>query len=205
MEDIIGYMIKNERFSHWESLIEEWHLAINRYCRITKNENDAPYWYNERANIGVLAGAAWRCGRVALEEFQNEKGNKSKKWVGRADLWIGYENGQEIIEAKFKWLSLRSHDPVNIAKSQLHLAHDDAISSRGSDASLLAIAVSFLPTYVPKKYYDDLEGLVNNLLKEMQHMDCGLIAWIFPKVMQEYVTENGNVCPGVILVANIIN
>ena len=91
---ISGHIIPNKRLSDWENIIEEWALLIDRYCRITKD--DAPYWYTERANIGVLAGACWRAGYVALEEFQFQKGYSNKpKWSGRADLWCENERSRE--------------------------------------------------------------------------------------------------------------
>lgn len=117
METLANYIIKNKRnLGHWDALMEEWILSIERFSRIT--DGDVPYWYNERANIGVLAAAAWRCGRIALEEFQYEKIDVSSdeetdetaqnKWNGRCDLWISNDRTAEIVEAKFKWLNMRS-------------------------------------------------------------------------------------------------
>jgi hypothetical protein len=72
-----GYVIKNRKgLKHWEPLLEEWLLCIERYCRIWKG-GDAPYIHKERANIGLLSAAAWRCGWIALEEFRHEKGGRS--------------------------------------------------------------------------------------------------------------------------------
>ena len=53
-----GYVIKNRKgLKHWEPLLEEWLLCIERYCRIWKG-GDAPYIHKERANIGLLSAAA---------------------------------------------------------------------------------------------------------------------------------------------------
>ncbi len=59
-----GCSVKHKKLNHFKLLLEEWSLLIERYCRIS--EGDAPYWYTERANIGLIAGAAWRCGWLSL-------------------------------------------------------------------------------------------------------------------------------------------
>ena len=131
METIANYIIKNKRnIGHWDALLEEWILSIERFSRITNG--DVPYWYNERANIGVLAAAAWRCGRIALEEFQYEKIDVSSNgetdetaqnhWNGRCDLWISNDRSAEIVEAKFKWLNMRSEKMTEFAASCLDAA-----------------------------------------------------------------------------------
>ena len=119
-DTISDFVIKNKRqFGHWATTLEEWHLAIERYCRITEGA-DNPYWYNERANIGILAGAAWRSGKIALEEFQMQKivftengtleESPKKEKSGRCDLWISDGNKSEFIEAKFKWINMVSEN-----------------------------------------------------------------------------------------------
>ena len=79
MQTIRGYKIINRKsMQHWASLLEEWLLVNERYCRVMKGE-DAPFIYNERAHVGLLAGAAWRCGRISLEEFQCKKGLRNRR------------------------------------------------------------------------------------------------------------------------------
>ena len=99
--DKTGIIInKTAPLQHWAFLLEEWILLLKRYCRFMGD--DAPYFYSERANIGVLAAAAWRAGWVALEEFGIRKHTKQK---GRADLWFWPidQDKEEYIEAKQKW------------------------------------------------------------------------------------------------------
>ena len=206
MENIRGYTIKDKKnLSHWAPLVEEWMLAIERYCRIDKG--DAPYWYNERANIGVLSGAAWRCGRITLEEFQYEKEKEDGAVQGRADLWIGFEKGsssdEEIIEAKFRELSLQSQSPIEIAEKQLSDALVDAEVTRGKD-DIRSIGVSFLWITVLKKKADNLSDLILNFIEKIKGTTFGLMAWSFPVEMQKSDPESNYLSPGIIMMASAL-
>ena len=53
--------------------------------------SDAMFWFNERANIGALAGAVWRLGGVALEEYSTIKGKGEGEYKGRNDLYFDYQ------------------------------------------------------------------------------------------------------------------
>ena len=201
METIRGYLLKQRKgLSHWEALLEEWLLAVERYCRIMGGD-DAPYWYNERSNIGVLAGAAWRCGRIALEEFQYEKGYRNKpKWLGRADLWLASEELEELIEAKFKWISLRSRNGISeIVQDVLDNAVIDAKKSDGIGESGKVIASAFCPLYTKQKDINEIDELIEDVLEELFSSDYHAIAWCFPKETRKIVSE-GNILPGVVMV-----
>jgi hypothetical protein len=206
MDNIRGYEIRNKRdLSHWQPLIEEWMLAIERYCRIS--EGDAPYWYNERANIGVLSGAAWRCGRIALEEFQYEKEKKNGSKPGRADLWISFEKGsqtdEELIEAKFKEISLQSLSPIEIAETQLKKALSDAKETKGKD-DIRSIGVSFLYLNILKKKANNLPNIITEFIDEIKKSNYELMAWTFPVEMQVPDSERNYISPGVIMMASVV-
>lgn len=202
---IRGYHVKQRKgIGHWEPILEEWLLGIERFCRVTGGD-EAPYWYNERANIGVLAGAAWRCGRVALEEFQYEKGFKNKpKWLGRADLWLASDDHEELIEAKFKWCSLRSRSGiVNIANETLDLATLDAKKSRGGASQLKAIGVAFLPFYTKESDADKLAFLIERAISDLKTSNYYAMAWCFPRETRKAYSSKGNYLPGIAMLAKI--
>lgn len=78
------------------------------------NPGDLGWFYNERPNIGFLAGAAWRIkGWVAIEEYRFDKAHPSKRNAvskGRADLFIGARLSSRVtvdlaIEAKQMFVS----------------------------------------------------------------------------------------------------
>lgn len=204
METIRGFVCKGEALEHWAPLVEEWSLAIERYCRMVGG-GDAPFNFRERANIGLLSGAAWRCGRIALEEFRHEKkSKKGRERSGRADLWLSSEEDEELIEAKFKWVSLRSKDFVGIANTELGKAKKDADDTRNDDDEITAIGVSFLATYLKEGHIDSIEGLIRESIKHMQEVDADLIAWCFPKEERNEVYGNGNILPGIFMLAKAI-
>ena len=67
--------------------------------------DDCLYWYNERATVGSLAGAIWRTGGFAVEEYREPKKRKGKHYMGRTDLWFSLgENNRKcyVVEAKQK-------------------------------------------------------------------------------------------------------
>jgi|GEM_PF-1333562 len=200
---IRGYKIKRGKgINHWAPLFEEWLLCTERYCRVSAGE-DAPFIYTERANIGILAGAAWRCGRIALEEFQYEKREKRKKWDGRADLYIASEkNGEELIEAKFGWMSLRyPGKAIDRVAYVLDAAVQSAKQTKGADNDLTCLATAFLSASLPKEHFDILEERIDSIVSEVSNSAHG-VAWCFPKEYRHIVSHKNNYTPGVILFVN---
>ena len=72
--------------SDWQHICEEWIVLGKRYCRMTAAREN-PFGYGELANVSMLAGAAWRCGYIALQEFQWDKNSETGR-SGRADLYL---------------------------------------------------------------------------------------------------------------------
>lgn len=109
MNVIQGSVAKNKKgISHWEPLLKKWVNLNKQYCAMLPG-TDAHWIYTETALTGLLCAAAWKCNRVSIEEFQYSKGHKNaKKWYGRADLYITDGTTEELVEAKFSWLSLTS-------------------------------------------------------------------------------------------------
>jgi hypothetical protein len=101
-----------------KTLLNAWIKAVHRYMSIA-NSHDNSWWYNERANISTLAGAAWTLdGWTALEEYNTRKrlakndtskpktdGLDSPKTdrAGRADLYLANSETAFVIEAKHAW------------------------------------------------------------------------------------------------------
>ena len=200
-----GYRIKGHRsLSHWEPLLEEWLLATERYCRVMEGE-DAPYFYNERANIGVLAGAAWRCGRIALEEFQHLKGFRNHpKTKGRADLYIAWDKGEELVEAKLRWLrlDLKSQKQIELSEMLLASARADARKARGNDSWISCIALAFLPCWLSVAKRNDLSENIEKTVRSFQMSKLAAVAWSFPNHSRDIESDQtGNCIPGIIMIA----
>jgi len=206
MDAIRGFEIKEQTgMSHWACILEEWMLAIERYTRIMDG-GDAPYFYNERANVSVLAGAAWRAGWVALEEFQSKKGyrNKAKK-NGRTDLYFANEYDEELIEAKFQWICMGSNKTGRIVDATLERAVIDAKKSRANDKDVKAVAVGFFPVYKKYKRVGDCDELIEQTVRDFSKQGFHAMAWCFPPQMRRYVADNGNLWPGIIMLAKSID
>jgi hypothetical protein len=114
-----GGAIRDERFgiranprrqrvvSLLEPTIRGWGQAIEEYCSgLTGKNSDVPYYYNERANISLLAAGAWKAGQIALEEYPTDKmGVARRRGRGRCDLFILAAKRYEFqIEAKQCWM-----------------------------------------------------------------------------------------------------
>lgn len=197
---INGYVLPIKSLAYWEPIIEEWVLMIDRYCRIWKD--DAPYWYTERANIGLLAGACWRAGFLSLEEFQWKKGYVNKpKYIGRADLWIGNESRDVIVEAKMKRLSLSSNGPSKTIGPVLKAAYDAAKSSKGNQ-NMDAFGMVFISAYAIEAKKDNIDDLIKKMAKQLgeDFKDC-MIFWHFPSETRTVLHNDKKIYPGLFSVA----
>lgn len=197
---INGDVIPNKNLAYWEQIIEEWSLMIDRYCRIW--EGDDPYWYTERANIGLLAGACWRAGFLSLEEFQWKKGYVNKpKYQGRADLWIGDYSRNILVEAKMKPLSLNSKTPAKTITPVLNAAYKAAKKSKGTQ-DMDALGMAFIKAYANKSEAGGIDDLIQKMAREMEKdfNDC-LIFWHFPSETRSVAYDDGNIYPGLFSIA----
>lgn len=199
-------------------VLEAWIDAVHRYCKLQGHE-DAPWWFNERASLSILAGAVWTLPAwAALEEYATTKrgvmpedkvdeGGPSPERNGRCDLLILGKSTNFAIEAKQAWQSIgsRSEGIANVHKA-MRMAWYDA-GDLHLDESEHRLAVTFVVPYVPKK--DVGEGhpheLVNQWLEskpfEIDGRSPAALAYVFPKGYQNFETEDqGGYFPGVVLV-----
>jgi hypothetical protein len=203
LQTIQGYRVKQRKgMVHWEPLLEEWLLANARYCRVMDGD-DAAYIYRERTQIGILSGAAWRCGRIALEETPKEKGHRNKtKWLGRTDLYMATEDTEELIEAKYKWLSLNSTQLAELAIKALGEALKDAKLTRSNDKDLRCIGLVFLPVYLPPSSQKSIDEKIASAIEEISSLKCHSVAWFFPKEFRAHKDGYKNIIPGVFMLAS---
>jgi hypothetical protein len=126
--ETLKYAGSNERLRSITPLLSKWCDLVDHYSETT---GDACYWYNERANISILASAAWQQGWVALEEystrkfrgFDPEEQEKPPHGSGRCDLYfeskaarIGY-----ACEAKQAWQPIgnaRIEDELRVVRQK---------------------------------------------------------------------------------------
>ena len=86
----------------------EWDRLLRHYERTLGNE-EIPYIYGERTNVGVLAVAAANMGGLTYIEATTDRRRRGKRATGRPDLFVATENGRSryYLEAKAV-----DHNPV---------------------------------------------------------------------------------------------
>jgi hypothetical protein len=120
------WIAPHARSLEWlKPVFEGWNQAIVRFAEQT---GEAPYYYNERANVSLLSVGAFTCGAIALEEYGTQKQRGKTQSNGRADLYIGVRERSRFreinIEAKQRWP--RPNDPLHHFDAALEEACDGA-------------------------------------------------------------------------------
>ena len=80
----------------------EWTDLVERETRTRPAIDDTVWLYNERASLSVLAGAVWRTGGTAFEEYEHEKRHGAR---GRCDVHLALDARAFVCEAKQCWAS----------------------------------------------------------------------------------------------------
>lgn len=117
-------------------LLDSWVDSVKSFCK-SREHLDNPWWYNERASLSVLAGAAWRLnyrGWTALEEFSTTKRGAVPKGSvdggslvrGRCDLHVAHKSAGFAIEAKQAWQAIGNKAQVDNVRRGMQLAWNDA-------------------------------------------------------------------------------
>ncbi len=188
--------------NHWESLLEEWIFIFSKYCQTTE---DSPCFNRERANVGLLASAAWRNGQISLEEWPIPKryDSSEENKDGRNDLWIGgIENFDDYVEAKWTYLCVDNDKFLNDVQITMEKAHIDAYEIVGYGNTYRKIGVSFLCFCFPK---ENMQGdNINNYILEkissiLAQNNYDFYAWCFPQIIRQK-EDGGKYFPGVMLI-----
>lgn len=94
--------------SFLQPVLCEWLKIQREYMEWHWDEEDGwcdnLYYYNERANTSGIAGAAWRVGGMALEEYNTKRGKGKSATSGRADLYLVVAGKCLAAESKMVWL-----------------------------------------------------------------------------------------------------
>lgn len=204
-----------KRLSELKPVLRQWAKLTNKYCARTRNDN--PYWYNERANVSLLAGAAWRLGFVALEEYLTSKRPLDLKTAMntrcRADLYVGGKSEFEI-EAKQYWM--HAHMKASTVKRRIKNYIDKALfaAKRNPAGTYRVGCVFFVIHFSQKRRYGNSDALAfksaaDHLLKQeirryiQENRDAAdLWAWCFPtrtRMKRHKERDHFRYYPGIIL------
>jgi hypothetical protein len=151
---------------------------------------DVPWWYNERASISVLAGAAWRIGGFAFEEYGEDK----KTGPGRVDLYLRVKRQQFIAESKFCWSGATLAGPTttqNLSKRLQQACNDIRIVPRNRQRKL---GILFATPYIAKSREARVNELLSAWIAAMTSVKCSCSAWVFP-AESRYISGQA-ICPG---------
>jgi hypothetical protein len=158
------------------------------------------YWYNERANVGALAGAVWKQGGMALEEYPAEKGSPGHKQDGRVDLFASIGDNKTIFEAKVLWLHFHGHSKkswVNEIDSKLEDACSDATKSLRRTKGYRAAGIVFVLPYWQSKHQQGQDQL-DTLEQDIKECETSFTAsYVHSEDMK---SSKGNVCNAVYLI-----
>ncbi len=107
IEDIIDIKCCN-KLKGLTPVLKKWTQLVVKYSEHWPA--DPCYWYNERANIGVLAAAAWQYDHwISIEEYSTKKIRKipsnrrdGANFSGRCDLFLASKNGRSQFACEAK-------------------------------------------------------------------------------------------------------
>jgi len=204
MKTISGVQVKERKgLKPLEEVLRQWVKIMSEYSNAvsTTEGGDAPYQYTERANIGLLAAAAWRTkGWVALEEFQKDKHHDDGVKNGRADLWVYNGNKSYLVEAKYEWICMGQEGNEERIKVVMQKAADDAKKSQGEDTEIESIALGIFPLYKSERKVESIDDFIEGTINQFKELNYHAIAWHFPVEMREHIHEKTrNHLPGVVL------
>lgn len=192
-------IVRTETFrSHFLPILKKWADIIEQYTN-NYNNDDALYWYNERATLSTLAGAIWKENKnnFVLEEFRIDKRSKRDgNYKGRADMYFTYGRKQYIVESKQIWVSIsdRANITTNIINKSLRDARHDAAKSRSAEET--ALGITFVVPYIPVTEQSQQDNLIKEFITELCNVDCEILAYVFPEKANVF-SEEGYLYPGV--------
>lgn len=186
-----------------EEVLWEWTVTQQRSFRVWERE-DAPWWYGERASISVLAGAIWRSGGIALEEYSVEKaksaiGSHKDIKSGRNDLYFHVGGADFILEAKSYWPNLRSNDMYTGLENALQKAANDVKKVKQNYGARRMAAV-FIGPQIPAEHANKANDRIHVLLDALNEVDGAARAWVFPEGTDNLVSGRGLYYPGAAIV-----
>lgn len=197
-----GTVCRHERLEWLTPILRRWGHFIDDYC--ASHPGDAPYFFSEWTNVGILAAAAWGPGGGSVQEYACRRNTDGGDTGGRADLYLYSADHSATIEAKQLW-GHSSLDCSHINDSFV-AGNKQAVTNRDSD---IAAAAVFLTVRVkvgsdPLADARAVEESCRDAVRAMEGSVAHAWAWAFPTTKRMFVeTERGSekafYWPGVVL------
>ena len=185
-----GLIINNPKLEFLRPALERWPECIDRYNQLL-GDGQAPYWFNERANLGLLSVAAWAAEMVTLEHFPTKKQIEDGDRSGRCDLQISTAQESVYIQATQRWPKVSNLNPM---PALLDVASD---AKKISHPHHLKLGCLFVSPFKPQQSAspEDLQDMVDDL----QKANSCAVAWYFPYAYRKLHNEAGQYHPGIAL------
>jgi hypothetical protein len=178
-------------------LLKGWSIATEKYCE-AMGGGEAPFFFNERANISMLAAGAWLQGGVALEEYSASKFREDRESNGRCDLYVYLNNCNFEIEAKSVKTRLPSEPSLSL---HLRKKFDEAVADANSltpQKNMARIACVFYALRVEASRHLSQERLDIKYEEELERYkfalkkiaECDAIAWCTPESIKRLRTNS---------------
>ena len=197
-----GIVHNNQNLIELEPVLKRWTKSVQEYNRTVK---DICWMYKERANVSILAGAAWQeKGWTAMEEYgtvkKKENGDRSN---GRCDLYISNEELDFAIEAKLARVSMKGDGERT--KKFINRAWEDARKLKRGEASFRVAATFIVPRITEaalKKSSMDVEGEFLEWIERLKSIkNLHSLAYVYALDNEHTIrAQNGKISPGVALV-----
>jgi hypothetical protein len=164
-------------------VLRKW-VDVNReLANLWRKQEQAPWWFNERAAVSVLAGAVAKCrkkGYYAFEEFVDQKHrtrNVSEKYEGRVDLYMRLKREEFIAEAKICWPQA---EKKGVAVIEKHLRKAERAVKKCEPDGQKQLAIVFAPLSVKKANAKKIDQLISGWISEVKMLGDAR-AWSFPR------------------------
>ena len=181
-------------------VLEQW-LRVHRDYIEEAGFSDSLYWYTERTNIGALAGAVWRCGGYAVEEYGALKGKDAHESSGRVDLFFMLSEHEVVIEAKQCWMYLATNarrDFQLAISKRLEEAVSDIRRTQESLAHQNAIGIVFFPTYA--KDFEGAQESMERFIDAIKATECSFYSLLWNTSENSLVSVNDEHCDAIAMV-----
>lgn len=193
-------------FRNFGPLLKKWSALMEDDLW---GKDDAPWWYNERASVSLLAGAVWQTDGWAFEEFAAKKGRTRSRRQGRGDLLFTVKGKTYLGEAKQVWplIGPSAYDPFPQILKSLKAACKDArdMDFEGDDEADDRIGIVFVAPRFRCFERKELDGQVTDFLDAIGQEENGIlkgcaVAWAFrPEELIPKDKKSGCYYPGVVM------
>ncbi|MFJ7145573.1 hypothetical protein [Pseudomonas protegens] len=183
-----GMIISNPKLEFLRPMLERWFDCIDRYNAV-RGDNETPYWFDEKANLGLLSAAAWMAEMISLEHSPSKKQQEEGARNARTELYLATKDERAYIQTTQRWPRVNS---LHLTQPLLDIASDAKKISYPSDLRLGCLFVA-----PQKAQHSASPEELQDMLDELQKEHCCAVAWYFPYAYRKLHNESGHYHPGI--------